>query len=185
MRIDTILEALSKLPPREGSYVVAIDGRAASGKTTLAQSLKELLGAEVIHMDDFFLPPMLRTEERLRQAGGNVHYERFAEEVLPKISQAEAFSYRRFDCGKMDLDGKREVKAAKIRVVEGAYSHHPYFGDYADLKVFSDVEYAEQLRRIRARNGDTKLEAFKNRWIPLEEAYFSAYTVKENADIII
>ena len=65
----------------DSPFIIAIDGRAASGKSTLAQQLGELLDADVIHMDDFFLPPSLRTKERLSEPGGNVHYERFAEEV--------------------------------------------------------------------------------------------------------
>ncbi|MBS7324987.1 MAG: (d)CMP kinase, partial [Angelakisella sp.] len=37
--------------------VIALDGRAAAGKSTLAAALAETLQAAVIHMDDFFLPP--------------------------------------------------------------------------------------------------------------------------------
>ncbi len=34
--------------------IIAIDGRSASGKTTLAKELNQLFLSEVIHMDDFF-----------------------------------------------------------------------------------------------------------------------------------
>lgn len=165
--------------------VIALDGRAASGKSTMAELLKVVLEAGVVHMDDFFVPPAFRSEERFAQPGGNVHYERFAEEVLPWIGKAEAFSYGIFDCGIMDYQGRREVEAAAWRVVEGSYSTHPAFGDYADLKVFLDVEAEEQIRRITARNGEEMVRMFENRWIPLEEAYFDAYRVKEKADLVI
>ncbi|MCL1877401.1 MAG: hypothetical protein FWF80_00945, partial [Defluviitaleaceae bacterium] len=69
--------------------VIAIDGRSASGKTTLASELAAQTGASVIHMDDFFLPQDLRTEERLNTPGGNVHHERFASEVLPHIKGSD------------------------------------------------------------------------------------------------
>lgn len=167
------------------SKVIALDGRAASGKSTMAELLKVVLEAGVVHMDDFFVPPALRSEERFAQPGGNVHYERFAEEVLPRIEKAEGFSYGIFDCGTMDYQGHREVKAAAWRVVEGAYSTHPAFGNYADLKVFLDVEAEEQIRRITARNGEEMAQMFENRWIPLEEAYFEKCQVKERADLVI
>lgn len=61
--------------------IIAIDGRSASGKTTLAKELNELFLSEVIHMDDFFLQPEQRTEERLSEVGGNVDRERFLREV--------------------------------------------------------------------------------------------------------
>lgn len=169
--------------------IVAIDGRCGSGKSTLAEQLSELTGAGVIHMDDFFLPPQLRTKERLAQPGGNVHYERFAEEVLPKIRASEAFTYRRFDCSIMQLGEERVVPALNsqmpLRIVEGAYSFHPILGDYADIKVFSDIEYNEQLARILERNGEERLEAFKTRWILMEEKYFAAFSVQELADIVV
>ena len=136
-------------------------------------------------MDDFFLPPALRSEERLAMAGGNVHYERFVEEVLPKLRSGAAFSYRRFDCSRMDMGELREVKSSPIRIVEGSYSHHPALGRYADLHIFSDVASEEQQRRILARNGERMLEMFRSRWIPMEERYFAEYAIRENADLVI
>lgn len=165
--------------------VIALDGRCASGKTTAAQVLAQKLQASVIHMDDFFLPVELRTEERLSVPGGNVHYERFREEVLGRLSGRGDFSYRSFDCSKMELGEERLVKGADLYIVEGAYSTHPALGNYMQLKIFSDVEREVQLQRIRERSGEGALKAFKERWIPLEEAYFAAYRIRETSDIVI
>ena len=169
----------------ENPFIIAIDGRAASGKSTLAQQLSELLDADVIHMDDFFLPLSLRTKERLAEPGGNVHYERFAEEVLPYLKSPAAFSYRILDCSKLDYDGKRMIGNKPIRIVEGSYSHHPKFGRYADLFVFSDVDTEEQMRRICLRNGAEKARMFAEKWIPMEERYFADCDVKKSADAIV
>ena len=57
--------------------LIAVEGRCASGKTTLASALQKELGCCVFHMDDFFLRPEQRTRERLLTAGGNIDYERF------------------------------------------------------------------------------------------------------------
>ena len=166
-------------------FVIAIDGRAASGKSTLAEQLGKLLDADVIHMDDFFLPPQLRSDNRLAEAGGNVHYERFCEEVLPHLTLSVAFSYRIFDCSRMDYNGERTIENHCFRIVEGSYSHHPKFGDYADLFVFSDVEAEEQMRRIRLRNGEEKAQMFAKKWIPMEERYFDEFNVRRVADLNI
>ena len=173
----------AKTPNRP--FVIAIDGRAASGKSTLAEQLSELLGADVIHMDDFFLPTELRSEERLTEPGGNVHYERFCEEVLPYLNSPEVFSYRIFDCSRMDYNGESTVRNTPIRIVEGSYSHHPKFGKYADLFVFSDVDAVEQMRRIRLRNGEVKAQMFAKKWIPMEERYFAAFGTKAHASAVI
>lgn len=183
---NIIAEITRRLNLEEGGVkAIAIDGRCASGKTTLAKELAEKLGAGVIHMDDFFLPGEMRTEERLREPGGNVHYERFAEEVLPELRSGASFSYGRFDCQRMETAERVIVPAGRLRIVEGVYSCHPYFGNYMDLRIFRDVPLEIQCERIRARNGEQALKNFRERWIPMEEAYFGAYGIIEQADIIM
>ncbi len=165
--------------------VISIDGRAASGKTTLSSYLSYITGASVVHMDDFFLPPALRTEERLQEAGGNIHYERFIEEVLPEIRKGNEFTYTAFDCSVMDYGEKRTVHPSPYIIVEGAYSCHPLFGDYTDIKVFSDISPEDQMKRILLRNGEKMAEMFASRWIPMEEKYYKVFRIKEKADLIL
>ena len=184
LRLLPVLQAAAKLQKND-PIIIAIDGRAASGKTTLSDLLKRILSADVIHMDDFFLPLDLRTAERLAEPGGNIHYERFLEEIVPSLKKKKPFSYRIFDCSRMDYNGKQTISSAPFCLVEGAYSCHPLFGEYADLKVFSDISPEEQMQRIRKRNGETMAEMFRNRWIPMEEAYYSHFHIKEKADIIL
>ena len=114
-----------------------------------------------------------------------MHYERFLQEVLPQLGRGEAFSYRRFHCGRMELGESRLVPAGRIRVVEGAYSCHPLFGSYMDLRVFSDVSPKEQLARIARRDGGDALEAFRTRWIPMEERYFKAFGIRDRASLLV
>ena len=183
VRVIPILERIIEMKDQhiKHPFVITIDGRAAAGKSTLAAALKEILQVSVIHMDDFFLPMELRSEERFREPGGNVHYERFKEEVLPYLHSEKPFSYQKFDCSCMDYNGRVSIEAGEWRIVEGSYSMHPVFGAYADLTIFCDVEPGEQMDRIEKRNGTWMAEMFRTRWIPLEEAYFSAFAIKEKA----
>lgn len=160
--------------------IVAIDGMSASGKSTLAESLSKLYKADVVHMDDFFLPLNLRTEDRYNEIGGNVHYERFKEEVIKNIKEITPFNYKIFDCSIMDYKGERTIGNTKIRIVEGSYSQHPYFGDYADIKIFCRINTDEQIERIIKRNGEEKAIRFKNEWIPFENKYFKLLDLKDN-----
>lgn len=181
--IDRILQALECQPGKVKT--VSIDGRCAAGKTTLAGALASVTGGGVIHMDDFFLPSGLRTAARLEEPGGNVHYERFAEEVLPALESGGPFSYRRFDCGSMQPGEVRKVPEGALRIVEGAYSCHPRFSDYMSVRVFCDVPPAEQRRRILERNGEAALNVFLEKWIPMEERYLTTYRIRERADIVM
>ena len=184
-RFACILPLLQQLNAQPDVHVIAIDGRAASGKTTKAALLSAVLDAPVIHMDDFFLPPALRTPARLAQPGGNVHHERFAEEVLPGLRSGDDFTYRIFDCGRMDYAGGRHIPAAPVRIVEGSYAHHPALGNYADLRVFSTVDELTQMGRILLRNGEKMAEMFRTRWIPMEEKYFDHFGIREKAHIVL
>lgn len=181
--VSELLEELRTLST--GIRIIAIDGRCAAGKTTLAKELAKQLGGDVIHMDDFFLPPELRTLERRSEPGGNVHYERFLTEVIPKLASGEAFSYQRFDCSRMAPGDRIPVNNNGFVFVEGAYSCHPVLGNYMDRKIFLDIDRKNQTERIRKRNGEDRLQDFLQLWIPLEEAYFQAFSVEENADYII
>ena len=180
-----VIEAAEALCGAKRPVIVALDGMAAAGKTTAAQALAARWGAPVVHMDDFFLPPELRTPERLAEPGGNVHYERFAAEVLPGLRAGMPFSYRVFDCSVMDYRGEASVPSAPVVIVEGSYALHPRFGDYADVTVFLAVDPAEQERRIRARNGTDGWTDFCDRWIPMENAYHAAFRLRETADIVL
>lgn len=179
-----LLLKMAALPTNQ-VHVVAVDGRSASGKTTMAEKLSAVTGAGMIHMDDFFLPPNLRTAERFAVPGGNVHYERFQQEVLPHLRDSGPFSYRRFNCSQMDYGEPRQVKESSWRIVEGAYSQHPALKNYMDLRVFADVDQETQMQRIRRRNGAEQTEQFAVRWIPLEEAYFRAFRIREKSDLVL
>ncbi|MBQ7920393.1 MAG: AAA family ATPase [Lachnospiraceae bacterium] len=164
--------------------IIAIDGRSGAGKSTLAQTLSEKLGMSVVHMDDFFLQPHQRTAERLSEPGGNVDYERVEAEVLEPLKREKGqITYRRFDCKTMSMQEERFIDSRKAVVVEGSYSCHPRLKKYYDLTIFLDVDYETQIQRLRERVGEERLQMFIEKWIPLEEAYFKAYHIKENCDI--
>jgi len=175
-----LLETRTKRP-----LIAAIDGRCASGKTTAAKLLQEQYGWTVVHADDFFLRPEQRTPERYAEPGGNLDRERLKEEVLIPLREGKPVNYRRFDCSKMELGETVSVPLTDLVIVEGSYSLHPELRDLYDLKIFFDVSAEEQLRRIEARSGREKLQAFIDRWIPLEEKYFSGCSVSETADLHI
>lgn len=167
-----ILELVRTL--KRPSVLLAIDGRCGSGKTTLARVLAEKSGAEVVHMDDFYLRPEQRTPERYAQPGGNVDRERVLEEVLRPLRDGGRAVYRPYDAHKQLMLDPVPLGPAPLTVIEGSYSCHPELWEYYGLRVFLDVAPEEQLRRILKRNGPEGLEMFKERWIPLEESYFQA-----------
>lgn len=178
------LDAIRAIEGLKKPAVVAIDGRCGSGKSTMAAVLADVFSASLVHMDDFFLPFEQKTPERLAQPGGNVHYERFNEEVVPSLRSGKDFEYNVFDCSVGHLNGTQAVEKNDLIIVEGSYCQSPDVQFDYDLRIFVDIDPETQIARIEARNPDM-VDNFRNRWIPMEEHYFSAFGIKEKADIVV
>ena len=183
-RLLPMLYLIEKDVAEHGSCVLAIDGFCASGKSTLAQAIAQAFNARLIHMDDFFLPPEKRTPQRFAEPGGNVDYERFKAEVVDQLA-SEELTYGVFDCSEMAVTSHVTLPKTPVTVIEGAYSHHPSFGEYYDLDIFVQTSPEEQLRRIRERDGEEYLPMFVNRWIPMERAYEEAFDVRDGVLYLI
>lgn len=182
-RLQPVLDALLTLPDRP-RFLLAIDGPCGSGKTTLAQLLCHLLDAPCIHMDDFHIPHALKTPERLAQPGGNSDRERLLKEVLKPWTAGSPVTYQAYDCSADALTAPRKIPASRLLILEGSYAHHPALAAYVDLSVFIQVNPQEQLQRIAHRCPE-KLPAFQQRWIPLENAYFTAFHLPRPDTIVI
>ncbi len=179
--MDSMLEKVKKqideLLAEKDFVLIAVDGKCTSGKTTLAAKLAEIYDCNVFHMDDFFLRPEQRTPARFAEVGGNVDYERFNEEVLIPLETGQPFSYRPFDCNAFTLANPVCIAPKRLNIVEGTYSHHPYFGDPYDLKILLTVDEETQRQRILERPAFLHKQFFEE-WIPMENLYFSK---QENA----
>lgn len=176
--INRLLEETSNL------ILVAIDGNSASGKTTLGYYLAQVFECNLYHMDDFFLQNEQRTEERQKEVGGNVDYERFRQEVIEPIVKGEHVIYRPFSCKNRCIQDGTEVAFKRLNIIEGSYSQHPYFGDVYQLRVFMEIPEEQQRERIRLRNGEGMLERFITEWIPKENSYFEKYNIRKKSMVI-
>lgn len=182
--MDFLIDKIEELLMNKSDAIIGIDGYCASGKTTLAMQLAEKFNAQIIHMDDFFLPPEMRTEGRLSETGGNVHYERFNAEVVSELKKGTEFAYRAFRCKYGDFGEIRRILPDKPVIIEGSYAFHPEIKLSYDLKIFVKADYETRLERILQRNGAEALRVFKKKWIPLENRYFDEFNIEENCDII-
>ena len=171
--LETVKKQIDTLLEEKNIVIIAIDGKCTSGKTTLSSKLAALYDCNVFHMDDFFLRRSQRTPERFSEVGGNVDYERFREEVLLPLKTGKAFSYRPFDCSTFTLAAPVPVAPKKLNIVEGTYSHHPYFGNAYDLKLLLTVDEETQRQRILERPAFLHKRFFEE-WIPMENRYFEA-----------
>ncbi len=182
--INKLLPHISELLSHKKNAIIAIDGPCGAGKTTIAKELSDVFGCNVIHMDDFFLPKEQKTPERMNTPGGNFDKERFIREVLVPIRNKNDFCFRPYICKDSSFGEEINIDINKPIIVEGSYSCHPELCPYYDLRIFVNIDKDTQRQRIKKRDPD-KADVFFNVWIPLEELYFSHFSIMDNCDIII
>ena len=181
---ETVKKRIGQMPETAERIIIAIDGRCASGKSTLAAALEKELGCAVFHMDDFFLRTVQRTPERYAEPGGNVDRERVSDEILTPLRRGEKLiEFSKFDCRTFELMPLTSIEAGRIAVVEGSYSCHPDLWDMYDLHIFLTLSEKEQSGRILLREGEERAVVFRDRWIPLEEKYFKAFGIEERCEL--
>ncbi len=181
------LEQLARDLParREGPALIAVDGRCGSGKTGFAALASGVLAcsSDVVHMDDFYLPPERRTPDWMEVPAGNMNLERFQKEVLSSPDRDGGTAYRPYDCQTGRLREPVELWEP-LTIVEGTYSQHPALAECYDYKIFLTCDRDEQTRRLQAREGEY-FPTFDRVWRTLEERYFAACGTEKAADLVV
>ena len=183
-----LCESAERLIAARGAIVMALDGQAAAGKTTLAAAVASRVpGAFVVHMDDFFLPPEKRTPEYAARTLANADIERFSEEVLLPLAAGGPVSYRpyRFHPTPCFLSAVHLPGDRRLVVVEGAYCLHPALFSHYDLRALMTVSPETQRQRILLRNGEAMLARFLSEWIPKENQHIGTRRLAQRCDAVI
>lgn len=180
--IQRLLSAAPTSPP-----LLALDGPAAAGKSSLARSLQASLGLGLIAMDDFFLQPSQRQPDRLQETGGFIDYERFEAQVLLPYQRGHDLQPAHYDCRNQTLlPGPRlSLDAFPAILVEGVYALHPRFRPYYARGYFLDIDKPTQRKRLEARESPASFRRFQSDYLPREEAYFTKMAIRSHADLVV
>lgn len=184
-RLLPILAAAARVLREKPQALLCIDGPCGSGKTTTARQLVQITDAACIHMDDFYTPHPQKTPERLSQPGGNADWERLLSELLLPWRRDGHGSYRPYLCAEDSFGEPVQVPSRPLTILEGSYSLLPRIAAMADVRVYLTIGEDEQLRRLLAREGEAGLQAFLQRWIPLEKAYHAAFSLPDEHCLIM
>ena len=186
--IQTLENAIGALLEKQTRVIVAIDGMASSGKTTLAKALAARFSAcASVHMDDFTVPFDNRYPGYFEDTLSNADIARFDREVLSPLLRGEDACYRPYRCHPDPGFGDpiRIPADCPVVIVEGAYCLHPILFARYDLRVLFLTDEKTQRERILKRNGLSQLERFLSQWIPMENRHIEARRLKETCDIVI
>ncbi|WP_169738898.1 hypothetical protein [Jiangella gansuensis] len=176
LTLDALASRIRAIPPRRGpTTVVALDGPAGSGKTTLAAQLSARLDdAPVVHMDDLY-PGW----DGLAAAARTV-----ADEVLLPLAAGRQARYRRWDWYADAYAEWVDVPPAPTLLVEGCGSGSTPGAAALAMIIWLDAPHDVRQARGFARDGDG-FRPHWERWARQEDALFAAERTRERADLRI
>ena len=153
-------------PPGPHINVITIEGRAGSGKTTLATALSaQLHNCPVVHMDDLYdgwtqdlitdLPLVLQSQ------------------ILEPLRNGLLVEHRLYDWDAEQFAQKALLPPHEFLILEGVGAGHPDIAAQVALSVWVETDVNVLLERLVARDG----EGMRNHlvhWQQHEAQYFAA-----------
>lgn len=154
--------------------LVAVDGHAGAGKTTLTAQLAERLdGAPVVHTDD-----LATHEEPFGWA------ERLATQVLGPLSGGRTARHEVYDWAAREFGGSREVPPAPVVLLEGVGTGRASVRPFLSLLLWLEVDPATARERGLRRDGPG-LAHFWTGWTREEDAHFASDPSRPFADLLV
>lgn len=177
---------LLALPRKYKTLLLAVDGCGGSGKSAFAQRLRQMLpDANIVHIDDFYLPSRLRPKDAANTIAGDFDVQRLRQQVLEPLSRNEPGYYQQYDWLRDELAAFRSVPVGGVVMVEGIYALLPLLADYYDYTIWMGCPDEIRLERGLARDGESARDLWVNRWMPAEARYVETHQPQVKADLVV
>lgn len=137
--------------------IILIDGRASSGKSTLAERIQNELFRQgesmprIVHLDDLY-------EGWQGLAAGVEYLQRF---VLNPLLAKQTASWQEYNWGLGNRDRWREFSGGTPLIIEGCGSLNQFTSTVAHLSIWLEVDEAIRRTRWLERDGDAFNEYFE------------------------
>ena len=180
MNLIPEIELALNSPSRCGrTHVIAIDGRAGAGKTTLEHEL--FLGfsgprvVTVIALDDVYAgwdgalgPKLTHTLTHL----------------LESISANRSFRLPIFNWQMSTFDSERIIEPSDLLLIEGVGSCQKIVREFSSATIWLDIEPEIGLQRVLERDGESISQEMKQ-WQIEEEKLFAHDETRKYADFVL
>lgn len=185
--LDAASKKLLELWELKSTPIVLIDGRAASGKSSFAEQLSDLLfkageaAPRIIHMDDLY-PGW----EGLREGSTYLH-RKILEPLRSGVSAAwQIWDWQSSSRGNKNEPGNgwREFSGGTVLMVEGCGSLSKQTAQLADLRIWLECEAPERKRRFSERDQGS-FDEFWGMWSAQEDEFYEAEKSKALADLVV
>jgi len=176
MQLTAALLDLCKGSPKS---VIAIDGPAGAGKTTLATNLAlalaQDLSVQIIHMDDLY--------DGWQNALGSQLSETLTH-IVSSHKSGRKVNFSRYDWFKSTFKEAEEIPEADLLILEGVGSGQLAIRDELAALIWIDIDRSLGLERVISRDGDS-IKAQMQLWLTEQEQHFAHQGTQNAADFIL
>jgi hypothetical protein len=177
IHFPTLAASILELPIPSRLRLVAVDGRAGSGKSTFAAELARSLGAAVLPLDDFLAWDDLTD-----------FWPRLEHEVLQPLGSGRDARYRARDWERDPLGrGLGELRTfpfAPVVVMEGVGASRRTVAERLAYTIWIETRRVLCLERGLARDGEGARARWTS-WQILEDGFLANEAVAERADLVV
>lgn len=159
--------------------IVAIDGPAGAGKTTLASNIHLALfpnyTSTIIHMDDLY-------------NGWDTALSNELTEVLTYIAtvhrQGQPISLSKYDWANSIFADAELIESAQLLILEGVGSGQSAVREYLSALIWIGVDESKGLSRVLERDGEGIKEQMQ-KWLITQEQHFAIEKTDNAADFVL
>lgn len=184
-----VLERVRALRDRATPALLAIDGLAGAGKSTLADALlAHLDDVSVVRLDNFYRPAggevELAPEQRL---DCYFDWQRLRDQALTPLARGEVARFEPLDwVTDGPLPEPREVEPASLVVVEGVFALLPALRDAYALTIFVDTPPRERRKRLEERGPlKSDWDEWYSAWSETEDWYVEHHRPWQHTDLVV
>jgi len=174
-----LIAALADLCKEKSRPVIAIDGPAGAGKTTLAHELSLAFSSkssvQVIHMDDLY------------DGWDNALSKDLSKILRYLLNQHEAKSpakIQRYNWESSSFGESEELPVCDLLILEGVGCGDKELQDHLAALIWMEIDPADGLQRVIDRDGAQVKEEME-KWLGTQAEFFLQHSTREKADFIL
>ena len=174
-----LIAALSDLCKEQNSPIIAIDGPAGAGKTTLAHeiylALSLQMSVNVFHMDDLYDGWDNALGEDLTKV---LRY------LTDQHKENRPAKINKYNWTTSSFEEGEPLAPADLLILEGVGSGDKELQDDLAALIWIDIDPEIGVKRVIDRDGAQVADEMK-KWLGAQQKYFSQHSTREKADFIL
>ena len=174
-----LIAALSDLCSHNVQPIIAIDGPAGAGKTTLAANISMALSRDhsiqIFHMDDLYEGWEFALSDGLTL---------ILKDLVSAHKAKKPYIFKKFDWSKNKFGEVQELQSADVLILEGVGSGQRALREQLSALIWMDISPEMGLARVLHRDGG-EIEPQMREWLIAQSEHFTINSTQEESEFIL